>query len=163
MVVAAPLNAAEPKGGGGLKLSSPAFANGKSIPATFTCDGGDVSPPLATAGVPPGAKSLALIVDDPDAPAGVWVHWLFWNLDPGTSRIDQGKVPAGAHEGVTSWGRQGYRGPCPPSGTHRYYFRLYALNDRLDLPASATRKELDRAMQGKVLAHTDLFGVYRKK
>ena len=146
-----------------MRLTSSAFANTKVIPGIYTCDGKSVSPPLSIEGVPKGAKSLALVLDDPDAPGGVWVHWLLWNIDPGTSRIAQGRAPTGAEQGLNSWQRKGYGAPCPPSGTHRYFFRLYALRERLDLPAQATRKELDQAMQGKILARCELLGVYSRK
>ncbi|QWV94782.1 YbhB/YbcL family Raf kinase inhibitor-like protein [Geomonas oryzisoli] len=143
-----------------LKLTSSAFTNSCSIPATFTCDGSDASPPLSIAGVPKEAKSLALIMDDPDAPGGTWAHWVLWNIDPATTQIAQGAVPRGAQQGENSWRRKSYGGPCPPSGQHRYYFRLYALSERLNLPANSTRKELDLAMRGKVLAQTELLVIY---
>lgn len=146
-----------------MKLSSPAFDHSKAIPSKFTCDGEDTNPPLEIKGVPDGAKSLALIMDDPDAPGGVWVHWLLWNIDPAATRIAQGSVPAGAEQGVNSWQRREYGGPCPPSGTHRYFFRLYALKQKLNLPASTTRKDLDKAIKGIVLAQTELFGLYSRK
>jgi Raf kinase inhibitor-like YbhB/YbcL family protein len=163
LLAVAPLMAKEGKTMTEMKLTSPAFVNTKSIPGAYTCDGGDLSPPLAVSGVPKEAKSLALIMDDPDAPAGVWVHWVLWNIDPGTSRIEQGSTPAGARQGLNSWQSPGYRGPCPPAGTHRYYFRLYALKQRLELPASASRKDLERAMQGKLLASCELLGRYSRK
>ncbi|WP_224982903.1 YbhB/YbcL family Raf kinase inhibitor-like protein [Geomonas agri] len=143
-----------------LKLTSNAFSNSGSIPVAFTCDGTDTSPPLAIAGVPKEAKSLALIMDDPDAPGGTWVHWLLWNIDPSTTQIAQGTLPGEAQQGVNSWRRKNYGGPCPPSGQHRYYFRLYALSERLNLSGNSTRKELDQAMRGKVLAQAELLGVY---
>ena len=158
-----PLSAKEGKTMTEMKLTSPAFANGQAIPKTYSCDGDDRNPPLAIAGVPKEAKSLALVMDDPDAPVGVWVHWVLWNIDPETSQIAHGSVPAGAEQGVNSWERTGYGGPCPPSGTHRYYFRLYALKERLELPSSASRRELDRAMAGKVLARCELLGLYGRK
>lgn len=143
-----------------MKLTSSAFNHSGKIPATYSCDGSDTSPPLRIEGVPKQAKSLALIVDDPDAPAGVWVHWVLWNIAPATAQIAPGSAPPGAEQGVNSWRRKNYGGPCPPSGQHRYYFRLYALSERLALPSNSTRKELDRAMQGKILAQAELFGVY---
>lgn len=145
-----------------MKLTSPEFAQGKSIPAKYSCDGQDINPPLAIEGVPQEAKSLALIVDDPDAPAGTWVHWLVWNIDPSTRQIAEGSVPQGGQQGVNSWKRSDYGGPCPPSGTHRYFFRLYALKDRLTLPAGTNRKDLDHAMHGKIVAQCELMGVYRR-
>ncbi|MBJ6752092.1 YbhB/YbcL family Raf kinase inhibitor-like protein [Geomonas anaerohicana] len=143
-----------------LKLTSTAFSNSGSIPATFTCDGSNASPPLAIAGVPKEARSLALIMDDPDAPGGTWAHWVLWNIDPATTQIAQGAIPRRAQQGENSWRRKSYGGPCPPSGQHRYYFRLYALSERLNLPANSTRKELDLAMRGKILAQAELLGVY---
>ncbi|MBU5612903.1 YbhB/YbcL family Raf kinase inhibitor-like protein [Geomonas azotofigens] len=143
-----------------LKLTTSVFTNSGSIPAAFTCDGSEASPPLAISGVPREAKSLALIMDDPDAPGGTWTHWVLWNIDPATSQIPQGTAPRGAQQGINSWERKGYGGPCPPSGQHRYYFRLYALSARLNLPANSTRKELDLAMRGKVLGEAELLGVY---
>jgi Raf kinase inhibitor-like YbhB/YbcL family protein len=146
-----------------MKVTSPEFVNGKPIPSKYSCNGEEINPPLVFEGVPPEAKSLALILDDPDAPAGTWVHWVLWNIDPTTTEIKHGSVPKGAQEGLNSWKRKGYGGPCPPSGTHRYFFRLYALQERLNLPASATRKDLDHAMQGKIIAQSELMGVYSHK
>lgn len=146
-----------------LKLTSPAFLNAQPIPRTYSCDGADLNPPLAISGVPKEAKSLVLIMDDPDAPGGVWVHWLLWNIDPATVRIAKGSIPAGALQGLNGWQRKGYRGPCPPPGTHHYHFRLYALKERLDLPGSANRNDLDRVMEGKILAGCELVGIYSRK
>lgn len=163
MLAVSPLFAKEVRKMTEMKLTSPAFTHTKAIPAKFSCDGDDINPPLAIEGVPREAKSLALVMDDPDAPAGVWVHWLFWNINPATKQIGQGSVPPEAQQGVNSWERRNYGGPCPPSGTHRYVFRLYALKEQLNLPASATRKDLDRAMQGKIVAQTELLGLYSRK
>ena len=163
LLAVAPLCAKEGKTMTEMKMTSPAFVHTKAIPSKYSCDGDDLNPPLAIEGVPKEAKSLALVMDDPDAPGGVWVHWVLWNLDPATTQIAQGSVPAGANQGVNSWERTGYGGPCPPSGTHRYYFRLFALKERLELPSSTTRKELDRAMQGKILARCELLGTYSRK
>ncbi|HJV66270.1 MAG TPA: YbhB/YbcL family Raf kinase inhibitor-like protein [Geomonas sp.] len=143
-----------------MNLTSPDFQNGKPIPVKFSCKGDDVNPPLVIEGVPAEAKSLALIMDDPDAPAGTWVHWVMWNVDPATSQIARASVPAGAQQGTNSWKRNNYGGPCPPSGTHRYFFKLYALKERLNLPHSTTSKELEHAMQGKVLASCELMGTF---
>jgi Raf kinase inhibitor-like YbhB/YbcL family protein len=159
----APLFAKEGRTMTEMRMTSPAFVHTKAIPSAYSCDGENLNPPLAIEGVPPGAKSLALVMDDPDAPAGVWVHWVLWNIDPGTRQIAQGSAPAAAQQGMNSWGKRGYGGPCPPSGTHRYYFRLFALKERLDLPATAARKDLDRAMQGKILARSELLGLYSRK
>src|SRR6266568_2267554 len=127
-----------------LKITSPAFAHNGTIPAAFTCDGADSMPPLAIGGVPQKAKSLALIMDDPDAPVGTWVHWVAWNIAPQTTEIIEHSVPAGAVQGRNSWGRNSYGGPCPPSGTHRYFFKLYALDASLFHDAATTEKGLER-------------------
>ena len=158
-----PLSAKEVRKMTQMRLTSPEFLDHKAIPGKFTCDGEDLNPPLVIEGVPQEAKSLALVMDDPDAPAGVWVHWVIWNMDPGTKQVDQGSLPPGAQSGMNSWKRTGYGGPCPPSGTHRYFFRLYALKERLNLSTSATRKDLDRAMHGKILAQCELLGLYGRK
>jgi len=146
-----------------MTMTSPAFVHAKAIPRKFTCDGEDLNPPLLIEGVPKEAKSLALVMDDPDAPGGVWVHWVLWNIDPATARIGEGSVPPEAEQGLNSWERRIYGGPCPPAGIHRYFFRLFALQERLDLPVSATRKDLDRAMQGKILARCELCALYSRK
>ncbi len=146
-----------------LKISSPAFAHQGSIPARYTCDGGDASPPLVVENVPAGARSLALIVDDPDAPAGMWVHWVLWNIPASTREIHEDSVPAGGVQGKNDWGRNRYGGPCPPSGTHRYFFKLYALDTALNLDAVANKKSLERAMAGHVLARAELVGTYRRR
>jgi Raf kinase inhibitor-like YbhB/YbcL family protein len=146
-----------------LKLSSPAFDHNGLIPSKYTCDGKDLSPPLAMEGVPENAKSLALIVDDPDAPAGTWVHWVVWNIDPKTGSFAEGGVPKGAREGMNDFRTRGYGGPCPPSGTHRYFFKLSALDTILDPGTGATKAGLERSMQGHILARTELVGLYRRK
>lgn len=146
-----------------MKLTSPAFAHSRAIPDKFSCNGEEINPPLVIEGVPKDARSLALVLDDPDAPAGTWVHWVLWNIDPGTKAIAQGSVPRGAEQGVNSWQRTSYGGPCPPSGTHRYFFRLYALKERLKLSSTSTGRDLERAMQGKILAQSELVGVYSRK
>lgn len=146
-----------------MQLSSPAFTQNGRIPLLCTCDGEDRSPPLRVADVPGGAKSLVLIHDDPDAPAGTWVHWLLWNVDPRTKEIPAGSVPKGAVEGTTSFRRTGYGGPCPPSGTHRYFFKLYALDTVLDLPSSADKKKLEAAMEGHIIAQAELIGLYSRQ
>ena len=143
-----------------LRITSPAFANHEPIPNKFSCHGEDVNPPLAIAGVPPEAKSLALVMDDPDAPRGVWVHWVLWNIPPHTARIDENSVPSGAVQGVNSWGRTGYGGPCPPSGTHRYFFKLYALKTPLELHPGAGKAALEKAMHGVMLQKSELVGTF---
>jgi Raf kinase inhibitor-like YbhB/YbcL family protein len=146
-----------------LVLSSPAFSGNQLMPSKYTCDGANVSPPLLIAHVPDGTKSLALIVDDPDAPAGTWVHWVLWNLDPATAEIGEDSVPAAARQGTNDFRKRGYGGPCPPSGTHRYFFKLYALDGILDLGPDATKAVLERAMQGHVVARVELIGLYKRR
>ncbi|MCA1811200.1 MAG: YbhB/YbcL family Raf kinase inhibitor-like protein [Halobacteriales archaeon] len=147
-----------------MRVFSPAFEPNGPIPAAFTCSGADTSPPLEWSGVPPGAKTLALILDDPDAPRGTWTHWTFWDLPAAVAGLGEGESAArrGATEGVTSNRKTGYHGPCPPSGTHRYVFTLYAVDGRLGLPAKATVEELRRALQGHVLAQADVMGTYAR-
>jgi Raf kinase inhibitor-like YbhB/YbcL family protein len=142
------------------ELTSTAFADGAAIPAKYSCEGGNVSPPLAWSFLPDGTRSLALIVHDPDAPSGDFVHWLGWNIDPEPGGLDEGK-PAPA-EGANGRGEPGYRGPCPPpgDGTHRYFHELYALDHDLDLAPGASREQLESEMDGHVLAKTCLVGTY---
>lgn len=146
-----------------MKIQSSAFQNNGSIPAKYTCDGLDVNPPLEFLDVPSNAKSLALIMDDPDAPAGTWVHWTLWDMDSKISSIPENSVPAGVTQGVTSFGKPGYGGPCPPSGTHRYFFKLYALDKELYLPSSTDKNGLLDAMQGHILDQAELIGLYKRK
>jgi Raf kinase inhibitor-like YbhB/YbcL family protein len=146
-----------------MKLTSTAFTHNENIPSKYTCDGEDLSPPLTVSGVPASAKSLALIVDDPDAPAGDWVHWTLWNIKPDTTEIVEDKVPQGATEGYTDFGKPGWGGPCPPSGVHHYQFKLYALDSVLDLPATARKADLEKAMKEHSLDSTVLVGLYQRK
>lgn len=146
-----------------MKLSSPAFENNGTLQSTFTCDGENVNPPLQISEVPQNAKSLALIVDDPDAPSGDWVHWLVWNIDPSTKEIQQNTVPASAVQGQTDFGQNKWSGPCPPSGAHHYHFKIYALDTMLELPSTFKKAELQEAMRQHILAQADLVGVYQRK
>jgi Raf kinase inhibitor-like YbhB/YbcL family protein len=146
-----------------LQLVSPAFTHGQPIPARYTADGEDVSPPLAISGAPSGTASFALICDDPDAPVGTWVHWVVWNLPAGTDRLEEGKLPAGSATGRNSWGRGGWGGPSPPSGTHRYFFKLFALDTTLELSPATDAKGLERAISGHVLARAELMGTYSRR
>lgn len=146
--------------GESVKLSSPAFADKQMIPSDYTCDGADRIPPLEIADVPANAKSLALVCDDPDAPMGTWDHWVVWNIPPTTKRIDA--EPEGV-PGKNSWGRTGYGGPCPPSGTHRYFFKIYALDTMLDLPAGSNKAALLGAMKGHIIAEASLMGTYQRR
>lgn len=145
-----------------MKITSLAFSNGGEIPSEFTCDSSDVSPPLTISDVPSNAKSLVLIMDDPDAPVGTWDHWVVFNISPATKEISKGTEPKGTG-GRNSWGRTGYGGPCPPSGTHRYFFKLYALDATLSLPEGSAKKDLEKAMQGHILAQAQLVGLYKRK
>ena len=149
-------------GGAKMKITSPAFQEGGNIPSKFTCDSGNTSPPLQIADVPSGAKSLVLIADDPDAPSGLFTHWMAWNISPQTNAIAEGSAPKGVH-GTNDFGKSGYGGPCPPSGTHRYYFKIFALDRELDLPAGTKRTQLDAAMKGHVVAQGELMGRYSRK
>lgn len=157
---------------GAMELTSPAFAAGAAIPPKHTCEGGDVSPPLRWSEVPPGARSLALIVEDPDAPdpakpQRLWIHWVLYDLDPKASGLAEGAgaeaAPGGARQGLNDWGRVGYGGPCPPIGRHRYFFRLYALDDVLGDLGAPDRAGVERAMEGHVLARAELMGTYQKR
>jgi Raf kinase inhibitor-like YbhB/YbcL family protein len=146
-----------------LKITSPAFVTNGYIPARYTCDGTDINPPLQIDNVPAESKSLALIVDDPDAPVGMWVHWVVWNIDPATREIAEDNVPRNAAQGKNDWKRNTYGGPCPPSGVHRYFFKLYALDTRLNLGTGAAKGDLEKAMHGHVLASAELIGLYRRR
>ncbi len=142
-----------------LSISSPAFANGGDIPSRFTCKGEDINPPLEIHGTPAAARTLVLILEDPDAPGGLFTHWMVWNINPSTAVIAAKSIPiVAATEGTNDFGKMGYRGPCPPSGTHRYVFRLFALDRKLDLPGGAKRAALKKAMLGHVIASGELTG-----
>jgi Raf kinase inhibitor-like YbhB/YbcL family protein len=145
-----------------MKLSSPAFKHNELIPPVYTCDGDDINPPLKIDDVPAAAKSLVLIMDDPDAPAGTWVHWLVWNMDPKTGEIRQKTVPPKALQGMNSFRKIEYGGPCPPSGTHRYFFKLYALDTTLSLDSKTNSKVLEKAMAGHISAEAVLIGLYKR-
>ena len=146
-----------------MKISTTAFSERRPIPERFTADGKNINPPLVISGVPREAESLVLIVDDPDAPMGVWNHWLVWNISPGTTVIKEDSIPRGAAIGSNDAGTAKYLGPSPPRGTHRYFFRLYALDTKLDLPAGATRADLDDAIHGHILARAELLGRYARE
>jgi Raf kinase inhibitor-like YbhB/YbcL family protein len=146
-----------------LTITCQAFTHGEAIPARFTCDGKDVNPALEWGAPPTGSRSLALIMDDPDAPVGTWVHWVVWNIQPNTKQIKENSVPDGALQGLNSWKRNSYGGPCPPSGTHRYFFKLYALDMTLDLPATATKADLEKVIKGHILAQGEIMGTYRRR
>jgi Raf kinase inhibitor-like YbhB/YbcL family protein len=149
-------------GGATMKITSSAFHERGEIPSKFTCDGSDTSPPLQITGIPSEAKSLVLIADDPDAPSGLFTHWLVWNIPPQTNLIAEGNTPKGV-QGANDFGKSGYRGPCPPPGTHRYSFKIFALDRELDLSAGAKRSQVDVAMKGHVIGHGELVGRYARK
>src|SRR5205814_8144232 len=146
-----------------ISITSPAFQAGGDVPAKFTCNGTNVSPELQIGGVSNEARSLVLIFDDPDAPVGLFTHWIVWNIDPKTTQIAEGSAPGAAVQGKNDFGDVGYGGPQPPSGTHRYYFKIFALNSSLDLKSDAKRKEVDAAMKGHIIAQGQLMGKYSKK
>lgn len=139
------------------------FLHQESIPKKYTCDGEDSTPEISVEGVPEEAKSLALILDDPDAPMGTFVHWLLFNIPPNTTKITSKPLPAGSIQGFNDFGRVNYGGPCPPSGVHRYFFKLYALDKTLDLKEGATKAQLESAMKGHIIEKTELIGLYTRK
>jgi hypothetical protein len=143
-----------------MRLTSPAFGNNEFIPQKFTCEGEDINPQLVMEDIPEGTQSLALIVDDPDAPMGTFVHWVVYNIPP-ISRIDEDSIPG--KQGENDFGKRNYGGPCPPSGTHRYFFKVYALGTKLGLEEGGSKRTLEKAMQGHILEKTELIGLYRKK
>jgi Raf kinase inhibitor-like YbhB/YbcL family protein len=148
------------------QVTSKAFKHEGNIPSKYSCDGDDVSPPLSWTPGPPGTVSYALVMDDPDAPAGTWVHWIAWNI-VGTSLEEnirpQTRLPGEGVQGINSWKKAGYGGPCPPSGTHRYFFKVYALDSKLSLPTTATKQALVDAMKGHVLEQGELMGKYARQ
>jgi hypothetical protein len=152
-----------------LVLSSSAFRDGETIPVQHSCDGEDLSPPLAWTGAPVGTRTFALICDDPDAPRGTWVHWLLWNLPADACELGQGvppapQMPSGARQGLNDSGELGYSGPCPPPGKpHRYYFRLHALDTALNLEPRVSRADLDAAMAGHILTQSTCMGTYERR
>lgn len=156
------------EGGKKMNFSSSAFSNGGMIPDRYTCKGENISPELKWGSLPSGTKSLALIVHDPDAPRkGGWTHWVVWNIPPETmgfsEKMDRGAVLSdGTHQGITDYGKPGYKGPCPPSGTHRYFFYLYALDATLNLPGSTTKPLLEQSMEGHILEKAEWMGKYSK-
>ena len=150
-----------------IQLTSEAFSDGTMIPKRFTCDGEDRSPPLSWSGLPTETASLALICDDPDAPVGTWDHWVLFNIPASATGLPENvsakaTLDDGSVHGNNSWGRLGYGGPCPPGGTHRYFFKLYALDIELDLKTGATKSQLVKAMEGNILDQGQLMGKYRR-
>jgi Raf kinase inhibitor-like YbhB/YbcL family protein len=150
-------------------VSSSAFVEEGLIPAKYTCEGEDISPPLRWSQPPPGTRSIALICDDPDAPGGAWVHWVLYGLPPSVTELPEAIptkeiLPSGARQGINDFKRIGYGGPCPPPGApHRYFFRVYALGSEIDLPSGATKEDLLGAMQGQILAEGRLMGKYKRE
>jgi Raf kinase inhibitor-like YbhB/YbcL family protein len=149
-------------------LMSSAFPDSGFVPALYTCDGEDISPPMEWRGIPAGTASLVLVCDDPDAPGGSWIHWILYNIPATTDSLPEGlptdsKLPDGSCQGFNSWGRSGYGGPCPPSGTHRYVFTLYALDTTLDLPSRVRIDGVRSAMEGHIAASTQLTGTYSRR
>jgi len=144
-----------------LRVTSPAFKHEGMIPSRYTCDGRDMTPPLRFEDLPKGAASLALVLDDPDAPMGTFDHWVVWNIPPGTTSVEEGREPQGV-QGRTSFGRMGYGGPCPPRGVHRYFFKLYALDAMLNLPAGSRKRDLEQAMKGHVIEQAVLMCKYSR-
>lgn len=149
-------------------IKSEAFSDKGEIPVKYTCKGMDITPPLSWSGTPAGTKSYAIIADDPDAPMGTWVHWVMWNIPAEAKGLPENlskstKLPDGSMQGVTDFKRNGYGGPCPPSGTHRYFFKLYALDTLLNLQSSADKTTLEAAMEGHILAKATLMGIFSKK
>ena len=150
-----------------MKLASSAFTEGQAIPHQYTCNGINISPPLEWTGIPKSAKTLAIIADDPDAPAGTWVHWVIYNLPADTMGMIENLPPTeeikgGGLQGKNDFEKIGYGGPCPPSGTHRYFFKLYSIDTELPLKAGATKAEVEKAMAGHVVAQGQLMGTYRR-
>jgi Raf kinase inhibitor-like YbhB/YbcL family protein len=151
-------------GNAGMTISSPAFENNQTIPRIYTCDGQNINPSLIFSNIPQSTKSLALIIDDPDAPPpnSPWVHWVVFNILPTTTKIAQNSVPTGSTLGTTSFGKPGYGGPCPPSGIHRYFFKLYALDTTLKADTKTTKAKLEKAMQGHILDQAQTVGLYQR-
>lgn len=155
------------KGNEMMKIESSVLKEGGMIPEKYTCDGDDISPPVSWSDIPQSSVSLALICDDPDAPAGTWVHWVIFNIPAQTSGLKEfvpaeRKLPDGSLQGTNDFRKIGYGGPCPPSGTHRYYFKLYALDTKLELDAGATKWQLVQVMKGHILAEAQLMGKYKR-
>lgn len=146
-----------------IQVTSLAFKNNELIPVKYTCDGVDVNPPLSISGVPKKTKSLALIVTDPDSHLGDWIHWLVWNISPDVKEIEEYSVPQDAVEGMTNWEESGYNGPCPSVNTHRYFFKVVALDIEIDLDKTADIKQLSKAMENHILAEGKIMGRYKRK
>ncbi|MFH1414302.1 MAG: YbhB/YbcL family Raf kinase inhibitor-like protein [Candidatus Omnitrophota bacterium] len=149
-----------PGGGGLMQITSPEFKHNQLIPRKFTCQGDDLNPALIIENTPEGSKSLVLIVDDPDAPMGNWDHWIVYDIEPGISRVEENSIPG--KQGMNDFKRLDYGGPCPPSGTHRYFFKIYALDAMLNLEEGVSKEEIEEVMQGHILDKAELVGLYKK-
>lgn len=145
-----------------MKLKSPAFLDNQQIPSQYSCDGDNVNPPLEINDIPENAKSLVLIMDDPDAPGKTFTHWLMWNIPPQTKEILESDWPEGAEQGINDRGQLGYQGPCPPSGVHHYHFKLYALSAKLNLDTGIKKEALEREIEGLTIQKTELIGIYSR-
>lgn len=145
-----------------MTIASTAFQNNQNIPSKYTCDGEDVNPPLAFSKIPISARSLVLIVDDPDAPSKAFTHWLIYDIPPSTLQILENQVPPESVLGVTDFGKEQYGGPCPPSGTHRYFFKLFASDIMLSLSKGVSKEEVEKAMEGHILESAEIIGLYKK-
>lgn len=145
-----------------MRIITSAFQHQQTIPDKYTCKGANVNPPLQFLEVPDTAQSLVLIVDDPDAPGGTWDHWVVFNIEPRTLGIEENSMASSGTEGKNSWGNRNYGGPCPPSGTHRYFFKLYALDTLLDINDDSDKKAVEKAMQGHIIDMAELIGLVSK-
>lgn len=145
-----------------MTITSSAFRHNSKIPSKYTCDDENINPPLEFSDMPKGTKSLVLVVDDPDAPSKTWVHWVVYNIDPRVTKIKENSVPSQALEGKTDFGKPGYGGPCPPSGTHRYFFKLYALDTILDAPNGLTKQQVLEKVRDHVIEEAELVGLYSR-
>lgn len=146
-----------------MQLTSPSFANGSNIPPKYTCDGENINPPLVINKIPKKTKSLVLVVNDPDAPSGNWLHWSLWNIPATTKEIKENSIPTGTVIGNNDFSLKTYRGPCPPSGTHRYFFKLYALDSLINLPPGANISKLEAKIKNHIIEKTELIGKYKKQ
>ena len=143
-------------------ITSSVFKHNSKIPSKYTCDEENINPPLEFSDIPKETKSLVLVVDDPDAPSKTWVHWIVYNIDPSTTKIEENSVPREALQGTTDFGKPGYGGPCPPSGTHRYFFKLYALDTILDVPNGLTKQQVLEKVKDYVIEEAELVGLYSR-
>lgn len=145
-----------------MELTSSSFKQANPIPSLYTCEGKNISPPLAWKGAPDGTKSFVIIVDDPDAPSKTWVHWVLYNIPESVHEATEGNPPEKGFQGTNDFGKTGYGGPCPPSGVHRYFFKLYALDQVLNIPHGGSKEQVEKAMEGHILDQTELVGTYAK-